>query len=350
MKSKIYQLLLLIILSTTILFSLFLVCADNAAPFTTQASLQKNISFVSPEVSGTVMEVLVKNGEQIHKGQALFILDKTEFDFKVDETEALLEQAIEGHDANVADLIAAKQELTNAQVQLKVASENYQRYTQLIKKQLISQKSVDDAWANLQTKKSFVSQMEAKLAALTIRVGSITGTNAAIDLSQAQLNKANWSRSKTVVLADFEGIVTNLTLEKGTYVRAGEKILSLVGDKDSWLNADFPEKGLSHLNVGNSVLVSFDAFPGHVFKGKIKSQEKAIQSHYNSSGSLSKVGNDSRWIREQQKLRTRIEIESLPAELFSGSRASVIATNGGPVVDGLSQVWIHIVSMFRYIY
>jgi multidrug resistance efflux pump len=124
----------------------------------------------------------------------------------------------------------------------------------------------------------------------------------------------------------------------------------LVDEAHAWISADFNEKGIDKLTNGREVLVSFDALPGKVFSGEVSSQERAIYDTNNANGQLSSVTNDTRWIREQQKVRTRITVNELDPSMISGSRASVIVESGNPIMDVIGSAWIHLVAMFRYIY
>ena len=124
----------------------------------------------------------------------------------------------------------------------------------------------------------------------------------------------------------------------------------MVNEENNWLSADFNEKGVAHLQAGTHVWVAFDAIPGQVFPGTITDQDRAIFDSSNSANQLSDVANNTRWIREQQKIRTRIHVEDASTALIAGSRASVIVENGNGVINTIGYAWIKLVSWFRYIY
>ncbi|MGC3833879.1 biotin/lipoyl-binding protein [Moritella viscosa] len=58
-------------MATTVGFSAFLVTSDNVLPFTTQASLHKNVANIAPEVTGVITQVYVENGQQVHTRQRI---------------------------------------------------------------------------------------------------------------------------------------------------------------------------------------------------------------------------------------------------------------------------------------
>ncbi len=160
-----------------------------------------------------------------------------------------------------------------------------------------------------------VKRIEAEL--------STQDRTAAIELAEAKLASAELDLSHTQIVAQTEGVVTNLQLQSGSYITQGTASLMLVDEAHAWISADFNEKGIDKLTNGREVLVSFDALPGKVFTGEVSSQERAIYDTNNANGQLSSVTNDTRWIREQQKVRTRITVNELDPSMISGSRASV---------------------------
>ncbi|WP_231850937.1 HlyD family secretion protein [Aliivibrio salmonicida] len=176
------------------------------------------------------------------------------------------------------------------------------------------------------------------------------GDNAAMKIALDNVASARLDLSNTDIQSTIDGVVTNLQLQKGSYINMGTPSLFVVNDKAEWISADFNEKGVSHLKTGNTTYVVFDALPGHVFDGKIISKDSAIFDVYNPTNQLASVENDDRWIRNQQKIRTRIAVDKMNNDLISGSRATVMVANGNPIIDAVGIAWMHFVSLFRYVY
>ncbi len=349
MKENFYKYAIYTVFSAAALFSAFLVTSDNVSPFTTQATLHRNVATIAPEVSGVITGVMVNNGELVEKGQPLFAIDASSYQLKVAQAKAELRQARESDSAKWQQLAAAKQTQSQREFEYHNAKQKLTRNQKLRNKGLATEQELDDAITNTQVASSAVEAANAEVKRIEAELSAQDRT-AAIELAEAKLASAELDLSHTQIVAQTEGVVTNLQLQSGSYITQGTASLMLVDEAHAWISADFNEKGIDKLTNGREVLVSFDALPGKVFTGEVSSQERAIYDTNNANGQLSSVTNDTRWIREQQKVRTRITVNELDPSMISGSRASVIVESGNPVMDVIGSAWIHLVAMFRYIY
>ncbi|WP_447474890.1 HlyD family secretion protein [Vibrio harveyi] len=349
MKENFYKYAIYTVFSAAALFSAFLVTSDNVSPFTTQATLHRNVATIAPEVSGVITDVMVNNGELVEKGQPLFAIDPSSYQLKVAQAKAELRQARESDSAKWQQLAAAKQTQSQREFEYHNAKQKLARNQKLRNKGLATEQELDDAITNTQVASSAVEAANAEVKRIEAELSTQDRT-AAIELAEAKLASAELDLSHTQIVAQTEGVVTNLQLQSGSYITQGTASLMLVDETHAWISADFNEKGIDKLTNGREVLVSFDALPGKVFSGEVSSQERAIYDTNNANGQLSSVTNDTRWIREQQKVRTRITVNELDPSMISGSRASVIVESGNPIMDVIGSAWIHLVAMFRYIY
>ncbi|HDM8059738.1 HlyD family secretion protein [Vibrio harveyi] len=349
MKENFYRYAIYTVFSAAALFSAFLVTSDNVSPFTTQATLHRNVATIAPEVSGVITDVMVNNGELVEKGQPLFAIDASSYQLKVVQAKAELRQARESDSAKWQQLAAAKQTQSQREFEYHNAKQKLTRNQKLRNKGLATEQELDDAITNTQVASSAVEAANAEVKRIEAELSTQDRT-AAIELAEAKLASAELDLSHTQIVAQTEGVVTNLQLQSGSYITQGTASLLLVDEAHAWISADFNEKGIDKLTNGREVLVSFDALPGKVFTGEVSSQERAIYDTNNANGQLSSVTNDTRWIREQQKVRTRITVNELDPSMISGSRASVIVESGNPIIDVIGSAWIHLVAMFRYIY
>ncbi|ENQ8702407.1 TPA: HlyD family secretion protein [Vibrio harveyi] len=349
MKENFYKYAIYTVFSAAALFSAFLVTSDNVSPFTTQATLHRNVATIAPEVSGVITDVMVNNGELVEKGQPLFAIDASSYQLKVAQAKAELRQARESDSAKWQQLAAAKQTQSQREFEYHNAKQKLARNQKLRNKGLATEQELDDAITNTQVASSAVEAANAEVKRIEAELSTQDRT-AAIELAEAKLASAELDLSHTQIVAQTEGVVTNLQLQSGSYITQGTASLMLVDEAHAWISADFNEKGIDKLTNGREVLVSFDALPAKVFSGEVSSQERAIYDTNNANGQLSSVTNDTRWIREQQKVRTRITVNELDPSMISGSRASVIVESGNPIMDVIGSAWIHLVAMFRYIY
>ena len=348
MKGNVYKYAINVVLAITIGFSAFLILSDNVSPFTTQATVHRPIANIAPEVSGKITAVYITNGDHIRAGSLLFSIDKAKYQLAVEKAESQLQQAIESNHSKEQLLESSKLTLAQRQLELIDAKKDYHRYLTLDKKGLTNKKAIDDAKVALDLAINNIEIAKSNIEQINIELNH--GDNAAMKIARDNVASARLDLSNTEIRSTIDGVVTNLQLQKGSYINASTPSLFVVNDKAEWVSADFNEKGVSHLKTGNVTYVVFDALPGYVFDGKIISKDSAIFDIYNPTNQLASVENDDRWIRNQQKIRTRVAVDNMNSDLISGSRATVMVANGNPIIDAVGIAWMHFVSLFRYVY
>lgn len=348
MMNKAYQWVLYFILGLSALFALFLVTSDNLAPFTTQAQLHIPTSRIAAEVSAPVVELVVKNGQQVKKGDLLVRLDSARYELALTQANAALVEAEQTFQANQQHLYGAQATLRQREQEAANSDRKLKRNEQLISRKLISQEALDDSRAKrvvdqqaVESARASVSQIEAELAQ--------SSENGALAVAHARVDLARLDLEKTTIVAPVDGVISNLNLNSGTYVNAGSPVLFLVDRNHAWVNADFNEKGVTKLNEGTQVRVVFDALPGEIYQGTIQGKELAIHDASSDNNGLANVVNDDRWIRDQQKVRTQVMVPDLNSSLFSGSKVSVMVVSDTSYWDVLGNIWMEFLARLRYL-
>lgn len=344
-----YQYIIYIVLTIIGCFSLFLIISDNVAPFTTQSTLYRAVANISPQVSGVITTVDVTNGQTIHSGKLLFTIDPVPYELKVRQAQADVAQAAQKYTAQTQQLATANQLLNQRQLQSHNAATSLARFKRLVNKGLVTQQQYDDVETQAAVANSAYQGARADVLRIKALLSGKTN-NAAMALAQTKLAQAQLDLTHTNVIAQTNGTITNLQLQTGSYINQGTPALFIVDNKNNWLSADFNEKGMAHLQPHHVVYIAFDAIPGKVFTGEISSQDRAEFDAENPNNQLSTVTNDKHWIRELQKIRTRITVNNLDPALISGARASVMVQSDNPIINVIAKVWIKLVALFHYIY
>jgi multidrug efflux system membrane fusion protein len=111
------------------------------------------------------------------------------------------------------------------------------------------------------------------------------GPQATVDTAQAAFDQANAGIAKTeaiisqkLVRAPFDGVLGVRHVEVGQYLTAGTQIVTLTDLSEIYANLTTTEKESATLNVGQTVRVAVDAYPGRVFEGKITTIEPQINA------------------------------------------------------------------------
>lgn len=348
MMTKIYQRALTLILGLSALFAVFLVASDNIAPFTTQAQLHIPTSRIAAEVSAPVIKLAVENGQPVKQGDLLVQLDPTRYQLALVQSQAALVEAEQSYQAKKQRLNKSTATLRQRQQEENNSDRKLKRNQQLAARNLISQEMLDDSRADSVVRQQAVNAAQAEIAQLQAELRQ-SSENGALAAAHARVELAQLDLDKTTIVAPVDGVIGNLNLNPGTYVSAGNPILFLVDRQRAWVNADFNEKGVSHLNTGVLVRLIFDALPGQVFQGKVQGHELAIYDASIDNNGLAKVTNDDRWIRDQQKVRTQINMENIDPALFSGSKVSVMVISNTSYWDVLGDAWMQLLAGIRYL-
>lgn len=275
-------------LSTAVLggiigISLTLLVMNYNHPFTANARIYFAVTPILPTVKGRVVEVPVQANAPLKEGDVLFRVDPKPFEYVVAEKKAALaegEQNVKQLKASF-DQVAAQAERANAQLQL--AEQNYDRQAQLFKSNVVAQATLDTATRNLDvSKQSFAAAKAEEERARLAYTSNIGGVNTAVAKLRAELADAEFDLEQTTTRAAGPGFVTQVSLRPGMYAIPAQLRTSMffvnTGPQDRELGAAFQQNSLQRVKAGDDAEVAFDAVPGRVFKGKVRTVVDAIST------------------------------------------------------------------------
>jgi membrane fusion protein (multidrug efflux system) len=255
---------------------------------------------ITPDISGKIIDVAVKEGQQVATGNTLFQIDPVPFRLAVAQARAKLDDARSSHDNLVANVKLYDQsiELVNAGIALK--QRDVDRKTALAKSNFGSQLDLDNSATALVTAQSqlqFVRQQRS--TALNQLLG-----NPELPLEQfpayaqakAALDDAQRNLDLTTVRAPMAGVATQVDqIQLGRFIAAGTPVFSIIDIANPWVDANPKESDFTYVGVGQPVSIDVDAFPDHVFKGTVGSlspgtgAQFAILPPQNATGNFVKV-------------------------------------------------------------
>ena len=275
-------------LSTAVLggiigISLTLLVMNYNHPFTANARIYFAVTPILPTVKGRVVEVPVQANAPLKEGDVLFRIDPKPFEYVVAEKKAALAEAEQNVKQLKAsfDQAAAQAERANAQLQL--AEQNYDRQAQLFERNVVAQATLDTASRNLDaSKQSFAAAKAEEERARLAYTSNIGGVNTAVAKLRAELADAEFDLEQTTTRAAGPGFVTQVSLRPGMYAIPAQLRTSMffvnTGPQDRELGAAFQQNSLQRVKAGDDAEVAFDAVPGRVFKGKVRTVVDAIST------------------------------------------------------------------------
>ncbi len=349
-----------LILALIILTIIWYLVADRFAPYTTQARVETYVVGVAPKVSGLIEKVHVQNNQQVEAGQLLFKIDPANYQIALDKALSDLENTrnqVNAGDAAVdnakANLVAAKANQLKAEQDLKRLQRLYDDDpgTISVRRIEVSQSNLTQAQAKVRSAQAGIVQ------AIEQKGGEDSQNNALINAALSAVAKATLDLENTKVIAQSSGVITNLSVDTGQFASAGNPVMTLVAIHDVWINAEFTENNLGHLQINSDVEILFDALPGDVYQGKIRSIGIGISSGKKTSpGSLPSIDNNRDWLRQSQRFPVIIEFnvreqQINPKQLRVGGQASVVAySEEGGFIRWLGELHIRIMSWLSYAY
>jgi HlyD family secretion protein len=258
---------------------------------------------ISPEVAGEIIELPVKEGEQVKKGDLLVQIKPDNYRASTNSAEAVFKSAIGSR--------------RQAEAELEKAAADFQRNEELFKAKLIPA----NTFADFRT---------------ALEIARLRLENAAHQADQARfaLDRANDDLSKTTIQAPIDGTVTRLKSQLGervlgTSFNMGTEMMTIAKLDEMEARVDIGEIDIVLIEQGQSARIEVDAFKDRKFKGTVS----AIANAAKGSGQT-QLGGGSSQQQEAPKFEVRIRIEeqesfrpgmSVTAEIETRSRKGVLS-------------------------
>jgi HlyD family secretion protein len=257
---------------------------------------------ISPDISGEITELTVAEGDTVKKGQLLARIYADVYNIQRNQAASGVEQS----QAQVANSRAA---LGALQAQQEQAKRTYDMQKKLFDDKVISQSEFNVADANY---KSAIANYNA--AAQGIR-----GGQAAVQSARENLAKANTDLGRTSIVAPMDGVVSLLSVKKGEKVagnsfNVGTEMLRIADMDKIEVRVDVGENDVPKVKLGDSALVTVDAYSDRKFKGIVTQ----IASSNNGAATASALSGTTSDVT-QYKVYIRILKESYMDLLGKGS-------------------------------
>jgi len=254
-------------------------------PWTRDGRVRADVVTIAPDVSGLVVQVLVKDNQQVRRGDVLFRIDPDRFQLELQQADA----AVASRKAEMAE-----------------ASRESSRLARL------SDLSVS-------------REAQEKRGA--------TAEEAAAGYQQAVANRAvaalNLKRSE--VTSPVDGTVTNVGLEPGDYVTTGRGVMVLVDSATLRVDGYFEETKLPKIHKGDRVLIQLLGEP-QTLTGRVESIAAGIadRERTDSFDQLANINPTFNWVRLAQRVPVRVKLDPVPpgVQLVVGRTATVAVQPG----------------------
>lgn len=299
--------------------------------YTDNAQIRKDIVPVSSRVQGFVEDVRFVEFQKVSKGDTLVIIEDTEFQLRLAQAEANLQNALAGESAAGAGIAATDNNIkvtdsgiAEVKIQLANAESEYVRFTNLLDKGAVTRQQYDGVKTHYEALKAKVATMEKQKNTTSLvrneqeirRRQSQSG----IDVCEAALDLARLNLSYTVITAPCDGTTSAKSINEGELLMPGMRLLTIVDDSQTWIIANFRESQIDGIKVGSKVDIKVDAFRGEKFHGEVTAVADATGAQYSHMAPDNATGN---FVKIEQRIPVKIVFTgdndpALVARLSSG--------------------------------
>ncbi|MBW0001149.1 MAG: HlyD family secretion protein [Verrucomicrobia bacterium] len=239
-------------------------------PWTRDCQIRANVVGIAPRISGPVIQVGVKDNQEVKLNDLLFEIDPADYKAQVQ---------------------IAQGQVLNADANLKQREQEMARQTDLFQRHVSAVQDYQNAQDNL------------------------TAAQAQAETARANLQLAQLNLSYTRITAPVNGYVTNMNISPGTYVSAGKQLTALVDTSSFWVAAYFKETQLPFIKVGEKAKVIIMGHRDHPITGEVRSIGWGIfvqDGSSDPSGLLPAVSQTVDWVRLPQRFPVRIQLAPDP--------------------------------------
>jgi len=247
---------------------------------TNDAQVESYINPVSARVSGYIKAVKFEEHELVKQGDILVLIDDKEYQAKVQEAEAAVEDSRAQVDVLNAGIESAevstlvnKDQINGAKARLIQQSQDIKRYRNLIKEEAATGSDLDLVQSHYDVSASDYSAAQNNLKTSYAKIKELQSHKALLsaDLKRktAELELARLNLGYTIIRAPYTGRLGRKTILEGQQVQAGQPLVSIVNEKDKWVTANFKETQVYGMYVGQLVDIKIDAIDDKVYHGAI---------------------------------------------------------------------------------
>ena len=293
---------------------------SGATVSTDNAAVKQDIVSVSAQVNGPVIDVAIRNGVQVKRGDLLFRIDPAPYRVALEQAEAQLAAARLQTSQLRTQAAGTGADIVGSEANLAIKRNALSRQAALLKQGFTTHADYDDALNEVRTAETELADARARSA--NAGAALAPGEQPSIAQAQAAVDKARLDLSRTEIRAPMDGTIANADkVQVGQMAVVGVGMLSLVHSKNAWVEANFKEKDVGRMGPGQRAEIEIDAYPGSSFKGHVESVGAGTGSEFAIIPAQNANGN---WVKVTQRVPVRIAFEGTPSRPMIAGLSSTV--------------------------
>src|SRR6185503_7657694 len=287
---------------------------------------------ITPDISGKVSRVIVREGQHVKAGDELFEIDREPFRIAVDLAQAKVASVRADYTNLKSDYQVYKQLADVAKENAELKKADVER-----KKSLAASRAGSQVDAETALSAQLTAQLQAQLAlqrkdqAYNQLLGDPNlpiEKFPAYQQAKATLEQAQRDLDHTLLRAPIDGMATQVdNIQLGRFVTAGTPVFAVIDDSAPWVDANPKETDITNLQVGQRATVFVDTFPDTTFFGTVESVSPGTGAQFAILPPQNASGN---WVKVVQRVPLRVKLDPNPAlgSLRAGMSAYVEIDTG----------------------
>jgi len=291
---------------------------------------------IGSQITGTVADVLVKEGERVGKGQPLISLEARELKAAVGQAQGAVAQAeARMRQLDELTLPSAREAQAQAQANLANAQVTFERTSQLASNGYATRQALDDAQKVLD-----VARAQMRAAEVQVYTASPGGSDYV--MAQTQLNQARANLDTVesrlayaTIAAPRDGVLITRSVERGAVVQPGKALLVLAPAGELQLVLQIDERNLGKIALGQKALASADAYPDRRFAAVVSYINPGVDISRASVEVKLTVADPPDYLRQDMTVSVDIEVATSNNALVLPVRSVHDLLSGQPWVLGI---------------
>jgi len=300
--------LLLIVPALLLISGAYMWLTSGGSVSTDDAQVKQDIVSVSPQVNGQVVQVFVRNGARVKRGDILFRIDPQPYRVALEQADATLAAARLQTTVLKTTAAGTSGDIMGAEANLSIQRNALARQQALLKQGFTTRAAYEDALNEV--KKAETQLADARARAANANAAVAPGEQPQVAQAQAAVDKARLDLSRTEIRAPMDGVIENADkLQVGQMAVIGVGMVSLVHSNNAWVEANFKEKDVGRMRPGQKVQVQVDAYGGEKFAAHVQSIGAGTGSQFSLLPAQNANGN---WVKVTQRVPVRIAFDGRP--------------------------------------
>lgn len=276
-------------------------------PFTDNAFVVANTQPVAADVSGYITDIYVKNGQRVNKGDVLFKVFESPYQYAYQSAKAAYTQA--NLDVGVIQVQTIK---TRSLLEAAKDRLNKAKYEYMLK----SNKALKLSVSTLEIRKlaydinTLTNEVKALNNQISIEDSQIKSIQQKAKIWQSNMDNAKLNIELTNVRAGFDGVVDNMFLSVGAPVIIHQPLFSLIDTNAWYVQANMDETDLLNVRPGDKAIIVLRMYYfGKIYHGVVVNNLWVVDRQKTIARTQEQtVANENEWLQLPQRFPLQIKI------------------------------------------